>query len=136
MCKCLLMYYKRKCRENGGSLSEWDVLNITSVQFKSYAGSDEYLIDSNAWLEAYSAKQVVDTVNADVVGHIFTQEPFKTTNVHGNELQYEANLKENDSSNGFDVETRRKDVIDDDTFVAEHIAGEDFIMNKGCIKVC
>jgi hypothetical protein len=41
MFKCFLLYYKRKCRENGGSLSEGDVLNTTSAQLKSYAGSDE-----------------------------------------------------------------------------------------------
>jgi hypothetical protein len=103
MFKCFFLYYKRKCRDNGGSLSEGDVLNITSAQFKSYAGSDEYFIDSKAWLEAYASKQVVATVNADVVAHIYAQEPVKTTDVHGNELQYEANLKENDSSHGFDV---------------------------------
>jgi hypothetical protein len=32
MFKCFLLYYKRKCRENGGSLSEGDVLNTTSAQ--------------------------------------------------------------------------------------------------------
>jgi hypothetical protein len=36
-------------------------------------------------------------------------------------LQYEANLKENDSVHGFDIETRHKDVINDDTFVAKRI---------------
>jgi hypothetical protein len=134
MFKCFLLYYMRKCRENGGSLSEGDVLNITSTQFKSYAGSDEYFIDSKTWLEVYAAKQVVTTVNADVVGHIYAQEPVKTTNIHGNRLQYKANLKENDSSHGFDVETSRKDVIDDDTFVAELIAGEYVTMKKGALK--
>jgi hypothetical protein len=39
--KCFLLLYKRKCRENGGSLSEGDVLNITIAQFESYVGSDE-----------------------------------------------------------------------------------------------
>jgi hypothetical protein len=77
---------------------------------------------------------VVVTVNADVVGHIYAQEPVETTDVHGNELQYEANLKENDSSHGFDVDTCRKDVIDDDTFVAERIAGEYVTMKKGASK--
>jgi hypothetical protein len=48
---------------------------MTSAQFKSYAGSDEYFIDLKAWLEAYAAMQVVATVNADVVGHIDAQEP-------------------------------------------------------------
>jgi hypothetical protein len=43
--KCFLLYCKRKCRENGGSLSEGDVLNTMSAQFKSYAGSDAYIID-------------------------------------------------------------------------------------------
>jgi hypothetical protein len=47
--------------------------------------------------------------------------PIKTTNVHGSRLQYEANLKENDSAHGFVVETRRNDVINDDTFVAKRI---------------
>jgi hypothetical protein len=70
MFKCFLLYYKRKCRENGGSLSEGDVLNTTSAQFKSYAGSDAYVIDLKACLEAYAAKQVVVTVNADGVGHM------------------------------------------------------------------
>jgi hypothetical protein len=74
--KCFLLYCKRKCRENGGSLSEGDELNTTSAQFKSYAGSDAYAIDLNiAWLEAYVAKHVVITVNADGVGHIYAQEP-------------------------------------------------------------
>jgi hypothetical protein len=45
----------------------------------------------------------------------------KTTNVHGNRFQYKANLKENDFAHGFDVETRHKDVINDDTFVAKRI---------------
>jgi hypothetical protein len=81
-------------------------------------------------LEVYTAKQVVTTVNADVVGHIYAQEPVITTDVHGNELQYEANLKENNSSHGFDVETCRKDVIDDNTFVAERIACGDVTMKK------
>jgi hypothetical protein len=31
MFKFFLLYYKRKCRENVGSLSEGDVLNITSA---------------------------------------------------------------------------------------------------------
>jgi hypothetical protein len=48
MFKCFMLYCKRKCCENGWSLSEGDVLNITSAQFKSYAGSDEYFIDSKA----------------------------------------------------------------------------------------
>jgi hypothetical protein len=50
------MYYERKCCENGGSLSQGDVLNITSAQLKSYSGSNEYVSDSKAWLEAYAAK--------------------------------------------------------------------------------
>jgi hypothetical protein len=129
MFKCFLMYYKRKCRENGGSLSEGDVLNITSAQLNSYAGSDAYVIDLKlGWRHIF---QVVVTVNIDGIGHIYTQEQVKTTDVHGNRLQYEANLKENDSSHGFDVETRRKDVIDDDTFVAERKAGEDVTMKEG-----
>jgi hypothetical protein len=57
MFKCFLLYCKRKCRENGGSLSEGDVLN-----FKSYAGSDAYIIDLNidlkAWLEAYAERML------------------------------------------------------------------------------
>jgi hypothetical protein len=101
-------------------------------QFESYVGSDDYFIDSKAWLEAYAAKQVAATVNADVVGHIYAQEPSKMTDVHDNRLQYESNLKENDTANGFDVETRRKDVINGDTFVAERITGEDFSMKKVC----
>jgi hypothetical protein len=125
MFKCFFLYCKRKCRENGGSLSEADVINTTSVQFKSYAGYDAYVIDFNidlkAWLEVYSAKHVVATANSDVVGHIDAQEPIKTTDFHGNRLQYEANLKENDSAHGFVVETRRNDVINDDVFVAKRI---------------
>jgi hypothetical protein len=125
MFKCFLLYCKRKCRDNCGSLSEGDVLNTTSAQFKSYAGSDAYIIDLNfdlkAWLEAYAAEHVVVTFNADGIGHIYAQEPFKTPDVHGNRLQYETNLKENDSAHGFDVETRCKDVINDDTFVAKLI---------------
>jgi hypothetical protein len=46
-------------------------------------------------------------------------------------FQYEASLKENGSANSFDVETRRKDVINGDTFVAERITGEDVSMKKG-----
>jgi hypothetical protein len=134
MFKFFLLYYNRKFRENGGSLSEGDVLNMTSVQFKSYAGSDAYLIDLKAWLEAYAAKQVVVTVNADGIGHIYAQEPDKTADVHGNRLQYKANWKESDSANGFDVETRRVDVINDDTFAAERITGEDVSMKKGASK--
>jgi hypothetical protein len=134
MFKCFLLFCKRKCRENGGSLSEGDVLNTTSAQFKSYAGSAAYVIDVNtdlkAWLEAYAARHVVLMVNADGVGHIYAQEPIKTTGVHGNRLQYEANLKENDSeanlkendsAHGFDVEKRCKDVINDDILVAKRI---------------
>jgi hypothetical protein len=121
MFKFFLLYYKRKCHENGGSLSEGDFLNTTSAHFKSYAGSDESFIDLKAWLEAYAAKQAVLTVNANGIGHIYAQEPIKETDVHGNRLQYEANLKENDSAYGFDVETRHKDVINDDTFLAERI---------------
>jgi hypothetical protein len=116
-----LLYCKRKCRDNGGSLSEGDVFNITSAQFNSYAGSDEYFTDLKAWLEAYAAKQVVVMVNANGVHHIYAQEPAKTTNFYGNRLQYEANLKENNSAHGFDVETRHKDVINNDTFVAKFI---------------
>jgi hypothetical protein len=78
-------------------------LNIRSAQFKSYAGSGEYFSDSKSWLEAYAANQVVATVNADVVGQIYAQKQVKTTDVHGNRLQYEANLKKNDSAHGFDV---------------------------------
>jgi hypothetical protein len=44
-------------------------------------------------LEEYASKKVVATANADVVGHIYAQEPVKTTDVHGNKLQYEASLK-------------------------------------------
>jgi hypothetical protein len=125
MFKCFLLYCKRKCRENGGSLSEGDILNTTSAQCKSYAGSDAYgiylNIDLKAWLKAYAAKHVVVTVNADVVGHIDAQDSIKTTDVHGNRLQCEANLKKNDSAHGFDVETRCKDVINDDMFVAKRI---------------
>jgi hypothetical protein len=117
MFKCFLLYYKRKCRENGGSLSEGDALNMTSAQFKSYAESDAYVIDLKAWLEAYAAKQVVVTVIADGIGRFYAQHPVKTTDVHGNWLQYKANLKENVSSHGFDAETRRKYVTNDDTFV-------------------
>jgi hypothetical protein len=40
MFKCFLLYYKRKCHENGGSLSVGDVVNITIAQFESYVGSD------------------------------------------------------------------------------------------------
>jgi hypothetical protein len=65
MLKCFFLYYKRKCRENGGSLSEGDVFNIKIAQFKSNAGSGEHVNDSKAWLEAYAAKQVVATVNTD-----------------------------------------------------------------------
>jgi hypothetical protein len=72
-------------------------------------------------LEAYAAKQAVATVNADVVCHIDAQEPIKTINVHGSRLQYEANLKEKYSAYVFVVETRRKDVINDDKFVAKGI---------------
>jgi hypothetical protein len=125
MFKCFLLYCKRKCRENGGSLSDGHVLNTTSAQFKSYAGSDAYVIDLNidlkACLEAYAAKHVVGTVNADGVGYIYAQEPIKTTDVHVNRLEYEANLKENDSAQGFVVETRRNDVINDDILVAKRI---------------
>jgi hypothetical protein len=74
-----------------------------------------------AWLEAYAAKQVVVTVNAKDAGHIYAQEPVKTTDIHGNRLQYEANLKENNSARSSDVATRQKDVIDDDSFVAKRI---------------
>jgi hypothetical protein len=76
-------------------------------------------IDLKAWLEAYATKHVVGMVNADSVGHMHAQEPETTTDVHGNRLEYEANLKENDSAHGFDVETRCKDVINDDMFVAK-----------------
>jgi hypothetical protein len=62
--------------------------------------------------------------NADVFGHIDAQEPIKTTDVHGNRLQYEASLKENDSAHGFDFATLHKDVINDNTFVAKHIDTE------------
>jgi hypothetical protein len=72
-----------------------------------------------ALLEACAAKQVVFTVNGNGVDHIYDQKPVKTTDVHGNRLQYEAKLKENNSAHGFDVETRYKDVIDDDSFVAK-----------------
>jgi hypothetical protein len=100
-------------------------LNTKSAQFKSYAGSDSYIFDLNidlkAWLEAYAAKHVVVTVNADAVGHIYAQEPIKTTDVHGNRLQYEANLKENDPAHGFDVETRCKDVLNDAILAAKRI---------------
>jgi hypothetical protein len=92
MFKCFLLYCKRKCRENGGSLSNGDVLNTTSAQFKSYAGSDAYTIDLNndlkAWLEEYVAKHAVVTVNADGVGYIYAQEPVKTTDFHGSRLLY------------------------------------------------
>jgi hypothetical protein len=123
MFKCSFLYCKRKCRENGGSLSEGDVLNTTSAQFKSYAGSDAYVIDLNlkALLEAYAAKHVVVTVNVESVGYFYAQEPIKTTDVHGNRLQYEVNLKENDSAHGFVVETGRNDVINDDMFVTKRI---------------
>jgi hypothetical protein len=71
MFKCFMLYCKRKCRENGGSLSEGDVLNTMSAHFKSYAGSDAYIIDLNidlkAWLEAYAANHVVATVNEMVI---------------------------------------------------------------------
>jgi hypothetical protein len=63
------------------SLSEEDVLTNTIDQFKLYAGSGEYTM-----LEAYSAKQVVATVNADVAAHIYAHKPVKTTDVHGNRL--------------------------------------------------
>jgi hypothetical protein len=42
-------------------------------------------------LEAYYAKQVVTTVNADVVGHIYGQEPVETADVHGNSLKFDSN---------------------------------------------
>jgi hypothetical protein len=73
--QCLLLYYKLKCRENGGSLFDRDVLNMTISQFKSYASTSEYVNDSKAWLEAYAANQVVAKVSTDVVGHIGAQEP-------------------------------------------------------------
>jgi hypothetical protein len=38
-----------------------------------------------------------------------------------NRLQYEASLKENDSAHVFVVETRRKDMVNDDMFVAKCI---------------
>jgi hypothetical protein len=72
-------------------------------------------------LEASAAKHDVVKVNADGVGHIYAQEPVKTTDVHGNSLQYEANLKENDSAHGFDVETRFKDVINKDMYAAKRM---------------
>jgi hypothetical protein len=100
-------------------------LNTTSAQFKSYAGYDAYVIDLNIDLKALvggiCAKHVVVTVNSDGVGHIYAQEPVKTTDIHGNRLQYEANLKENDSAHGFDVETRFKDVINNDMFAAKRM---------------
>jgi hypothetical protein len=71
------------------------------------------------------------TVNTDVVDHIYAQEPVKTTHFHGNRLQYEANVKENDSANSFDVKTRRKYVINGDTFVAERITGKDVSRKNG-----
>jgi hypothetical protein len=40
-------------------------------------------------------------------------------------------VKENDYANGFDVETRRKDAINGDTFVSERIAGEDVNRKQG-----
>jgi hypothetical protein len=42
-------------------------------------------------------------------------------------------LKENDSAHGFD-DTRRKDVINNDTFVAERITGEDVSIKRGALK--
>jgi hypothetical protein len=39
-------------------------------------------------------------------------------------------VKENDSASDFDVETRRKDVINGDTFVAKRITGEDVSRTK------
>jgi hypothetical protein len=51
--KYFFLYCKRKCRENGGSLSERYVLNTTSVQFNSYDGSDAYIIDLNIDLKAW-----------------------------------------------------------------------------------
>jgi hypothetical protein len=43
-------------------------------------------------------------------------------------------LKQNDCAHGFDFDTRRKDVIKDDQFAAEHITGEDVSMKKGAPK--
>jgi hypothetical protein len=85
-------------------------------------------------LEAYAAKQVVVTVNSDVVGQFYAQEPVKTAAVHGNRFQYEANMKKNSYANGFDVETSRKDVVSGVTFVAERITGEAVSMEKGASK--
>jgi hypothetical protein len=105
-------------------------LTITIAQFESYAGSVEYFIDSNAWLEAYAAKKVVTTVNADVFGHFNAQEPVKSADVLGNRFQYKANLKENGSANGFDVKTSRRDVVNGGTFVAERITGKNVSMKN------
>jgi hypothetical protein len=109
-------------------------LTITISQFESYVGSDEYFIDSKAWLEAYAAKKAVAMVNTDVVGQFYAQEPVKTADVHDNRFQYEANLKKNIYANGFDVETSRKDVVNSGTFVAERITGVDVSMKKGASK--
>jgi hypothetical protein len=43
-------------------------------------------------------------------------------------------LKENDSAHVFVVETRRNDVINNGTFVAERITGEDVSMKKDASK--
>jgi hypothetical protein len=53
------------------------------------------------------------------------------TDVPGNRLQYEANLNEKDSAHGFDVETRHKDMINDDTSVAKCVDTDvsDIIVN-------
>jgi hypothetical protein len=45
MFKCLLLYYKRKCREYSTTLSEDDVEDITQAEFEYYCGSERYSIN-------------------------------------------------------------------------------------------
>ena len=65
MFKCFLLYCIRMGREGSKIVSEVDVINITSAQFYSYCGSDDYFMDLAMCAEAPSTT-VVETVNTSI----------------------------------------------------------------------
>ena len=127
MLKGFLLYFKRMCREHDTLLTANDVMNITSAQFYSYLGSDDYFMDLTACDKESSTKQV-DAVNTSIVGIVNDPESYKTQDFHGSS-HFDQDLTEEDIVNvDIDIDTGHADVINDGAYISGRSTGEDILM--------
>jgi hypothetical protein len=131
---CFLLYYKRKCRENGGSHSEGYVVSITSAQFKSMLVLVNMLgILKLGWRHTLQSK--MSSRSMQMLLATFTlksrlKRPMLM--VIGSSMKW--TWTKTILLTVLILKHVRKDVINDDKFVAERMTGEDVSMASDASK--